>query len=75
MRPLDQIGLVRKLKVVHKQVGGYLIPYSLGHLLSCPGQLKNEARSKKQKDKMIEMNYKKRMTIQRIKHNTKHCVL
>ena len=27
MIPLDQIGLVRELEVVHKQVGGYLIPY------------------------------------------------
>ena len=25
MRPLDQIGLVRKLEVVHKQVGGFMI--------------------------------------------------
>ena len=25
MRPLDQIGLVRKLEKVHKQVGGFMI--------------------------------------------------
>ena len=37
MKPLDQIGLVRKLEVVHKQVGGYI--WTMKRLWSHPAEV------------------------------------